>query len=295
MLPGTMHLIRLAGAAPGLAHYVRFYAHQQARLGNDSLVQPIPARATPLIEFQLGDPCEVHWCDRPLVERSPRVVIVGLQTYRRVRLQMTGTVESFAIFFQPTGLHSLFSLPMPELTNTDHDARAVLGTWVNELEQHLGESRSFEERVRIANTFFLRRCSTLPFSDEITSTAMSVLYRQGSIQVPALARRAGMSTRQFERRFTREIGLPPKLFARIARFESALESKALTTADSWTNVANRFGYFDQMHMIKDFKEFSGEIPTSLLIQLETNFNAHLSGIRSGQIPPTPPGAPQLIL
>jgi hypothetical protein len=105
-----MHVIRLAGAAPGLAHYVRFYAHQKARLGNDSLVQPIPARATPVVEFQFGDPCEVHWFDRPLVERSPRVVIVGLQTYRRVRLRMTGTVDSFAIFFQPTGLHGLFSL-----------------------------------------------------------------------------------------------------------------------------------------------------------------------------------------
>jgi methylphosphotriester-DNA--protein-cysteine methyltransferase len=104
-----------------------------------------------------------------------------------------------------------------------------------------------------------------------------------------------MSTRQFERRFTREIGLPPKLYARIARFESALESKALSTADTWTNVANRLGYFDQMHMIKDFKEFSGDVPTSLLMQLEMNLDVHLNGIRSGEIPPTPPGAPQLIL
>jgi AraC-like DNA-binding protein len=290
-----MHLIRLAGAAPGLAHYVRFYAHQQARLGNDSLVHPIPARATPLIEFQFGDPCEVHWCDRPLVERPPRVVIVGLQTYRRVRLQMTGTVESFVIFFQPTALHRIFSLPMHELTNTDHDARAVLGNWVDELEERLSESRSFEERIRIANTFFLGRCSTLPSPDGITATAMSILYRRGSILVPALAQRAGMSTRQFERRFTREIGLPPKLYARIARFESALECKALSTADTWTNVAHRLGYFDQMHMIKDFKEFSGEIPTSLLTQLETNLNTHLVGIRSGQIAATSIRGPQLIL
>ena len=290
-----MHVIRLVGAALGLAQFVRFYAHQEASLGDTSLVQPIPARATPVVEFQFGDPCQIHWCDRPLVEKSPHAVIVGLQTHRRVRLQMTGTVDSFAIFFQPTGLHRMFSLPMHELTNTDQDTRAVFGAWVRELEQRLGESRSFEDRVRIANTFFLRRCSALPSPDGITASAMSVLHRRGSVQVPALAQQACMSLRQFERRFTREIGLPPKLYARIARFESALESKALSTADSWTNVANRLGYFDQMHMIKDFKEFSGEIPTSLLIQLETNLDAHLNGIRSGQIAPIPPGAPQLIL
>lgn len=290
-----MHVIRLAAAAPGSVHCVRFYAHQQARLGNASLVQPIPARSSPLIEFQFGDLAELHWCDRPLVERSARAVIVGLQTHRRVRLHITGTVESFVIFFQPTALHHLFSLPMHELTNTDHDARGVLGSWVHELEERLRESRSFEKRILIANAFFLRRCSALPSPDGITAAAMSILYRRGSVQIPALAQRAGMSTRQFERRFTHEIGLTPKLYGRIARFESALESKALSTADTWTNVANRLGYFDQMHMIKDFKEFSGEIPTSLLAQLETNLDTHLKGIRSGRIAATPIRGPQLIL
>jgi AraC-like DNA-binding protein len=290
-----MHVIRLAGAAPGLAHYVRFYAHQQARLGNDSLVQPIPARSTPLIEFQFGNLAEVHWCDRELLEQTHGVTIVGLQSHRRVQLRLTGTVDSFAIFFQPTGLYRMFSLPMHELTNTDHDAQAVLGSSIHELQGRLSEARSFEERVHIANTVFLRRCSTLPSPDGIAMAAMAILYQGGSIQVPALAQQACMSSRQFERRFTREVGLPPKLYARIARFESALEGKALSTGDSWTDVANRFGYFDQAHMIKDFKEFSGEIPTRLLTQLETNLDAHLNGIQSGQIAPAPRGAPQLIL
>jgi AraC-like DNA-binding protein len=87
-----------------------------------------------------------------------------------------------------------------------------------------------------------------------TAAAMSILYRRDSIQIPALAQRAGMSTRQFEGRFAHETWLPPKLYARIARFESALESKALST-DTWTNVANRLGYFDQTHMIKTSRSF----------------------------------------
>jgi AraC-like DNA-binding protein len=186
------------------------------------------------------------------------------------------------------------SLPMHELIDTDQEARAVFGAWVNELEQRLGESRSFEDRIRIANTFSLSCCARLQSPDEITAAAMSVLYQQGSIQVPALAQQAGMSTRQFERRFTREIGMPPKLFARIARFEAALESKAVD-CQSWTDVANQLGYFDQMHLIHDFKEFSGELPTTLLTQLEMNLDTHLDGIRSSQIALTPREAPQLIL
>jgi AraC-like DNA-binding protein len=65
-----------------------------------------------------------------------------------------------------------------------------------------------------------------------------------------------MSTRQFEPRFTREIGMAPKLFARIARFEAALESKALSIDNSWTDVANRLGYFDQIHLIHDSPRLS---------------------------------------
>lgn len=290
-----MQVMRLAGSASGLNHYIRLYAHLGGHTGNVSMVHAVPARATPLLEFQFGNTNEVHWCDRPRVETSQRVQVVGLQTHRRVRLRFTGKVETFMIFFQPTGLHRMFSVPMHELTDTHHEARAVLGAGIDELAERLGNGRSFEERVRIANAFFIRRCSTLPSPDRITTAAMSVLGRRGRIQVHVLAQQACMSPRQFERRFTREIGLPPKLFARIARFESALESKALSTAESWTDITTRLGYFDQMHLIKDFKEFSGEIPTSLLSQLETAYDAHLNDIRAGRVASTPPGPPRLIL
>ena len=138
-----------------------------------------------------------------------------------------------------------------------------LAHWVHELEERLSESRSFEERILIANTFFLGRCSTLPSPDGITATAMSILYRRGSVQIPTLAQRAGMSTRQFERTIHPRNRTTSQTLCANRQIRISSRSKALSTADTWTNVANRLGYFDQMHMIKDFKEFSGEIPTSL--------------------------------
>jgi AraC-like DNA-binding protein len=290
-----MQVMRLAGPAAKLTHYIRLYAHLEGHMGGSSLVHPVPARATPLLEFQFGNTNEVHWCDRPLIESSQRVQIVGLQTYRRVQLRFTGNVDTFMIFFQPTGLHGMFSAPMDELTNTHHEARAVLGAGIDELAERLADRRSFEERVCIANEFFTGCCSKLPDPDRMTAAALSILGRRGRIQIPDLSQQACMSPRQFERRFTREIGLSPKLYARIARFESALESKAPSTEESWTEITNRLGYFDQTHLIKDFKEFSGEIPTSLIAQLERAYNARLNDIRSGRIKASQPGAPQMIL
>jgi len=290
-----MQVMRMAGPAPRLAHYVRLYAHLQGEMGNVSSIYPVPARATPLVEFQFGNTNEVHWCKRPLIEPSQRVQIVGLQTHRRVELRFTGSIDTFMIFFQPTGLHRMFSAPMYELTNTHHEARAVLGPGMDEFADRLSEGRSFEERVRIANAYLVRRSAILSAPDRITSAGLSILGRRGHIQVPALAEQACMSPRQFERRFTREIGVPPKLYARIARFESALESKALSKDESWTEITNRLGYFDQMHLIKDFKEFSGEVPTSLINQLETAYEAHLNEIRAGRKMPILRNAPLLIL
>lgn len=290
-----MQVMLVTGPASGLRQYVRLYAHLGGVMGSTSLDYPVPARATPLLEFQFGSTNEVHWCNRPLIEASQAVQVVGLQTHRRVQLRFTGKIDTFMIFFQPTGLHRLFSVPMQELTNSHREARAVLGVGIEELADRLNEGRSFEERVRIANAYFTCRCARLGPPDRVTHAAMSLLERRGQIQVPALAKQACMSERQFERRFMREIGVPPKLYARIARFESALESKALSATESWTEVTNRLGYFDQMHLIKDFREFSGEVPTSLINQLEKAYEAHLEEIRSGRRAPIRGSAPQLIL
>ena len=62
--------------------------------------------------------------------------------------------------------------------------------------------------------------------------------------------------------------MSPKLYARIVRFESALKTKAAFPQISWTTVAHEFGYHDQMHMVHDFQQLSGEAPTSILVHAE---------------------------
>jgi hypothetical protein len=74
----------------------------------------------------------------------------------------------------------------------------------------------------------------------------------------------------------------PKLFARIARFEAALDGKARFAARSWTDVAHTFGYYDHMHMVHDFGEFTGETPTETLNQLESVFGERLIKVRSAE-------------
>jgi AraC-like DNA-binding protein len=87
----------------------------------------------------------------------------------------------------------------------------------------------------------------------------------------------------------------PKLFARIARFEAALDTKARSATKSWTEVAHEFGYCDQMHMVHDFGEFTDKTPTETLLQLETVFLEQIKTIRSGALSANAAGGSRLIL
>jgi len=67
---------------------------------------------------------------------------------------------------------------------------------------------------------------------------------------------------------TRLIGIPPKLYARIVRFEAALRRKAAVPESRWTDIAHSLGYHDQMHMVHDFNRLSGDSPTAIGGQLD---------------------------
>ena len=103
------------------------------------------------------------------------------------------------------------------------------------------------------------------------------------VDIATLADCAGLSVRHFARRFIGQLGVRPKLFARVVRVQSALETKALHALKSWTEVAHDFGYYDQMHMVHDFEQLAGGTPTAMLAQLEAVFVEEIRQFRSGMV------------
>jgi hypothetical protein len=153
---------------------VRFYVQRDVRATGTELVHPVPARAAPMLEFIFSDPFEIHWCERPLVETTPRSVLIGLQTHRRVRLVIRGGLESFCVVFQTAGLLRLFSLPLHELTDRDYDARSVIGPSIEDLQQRLGACDSLERRARVTDDFLLAVLIARPGADGISVMANNI-------------------------------------------------------------------------------------------------------------------------
>jgi transcriptional regulator GlxA family with amidase domain len=93
-----------------------------------------------------------------------------------------------------------------------------------------------------------------------------ILALRGAVTMSALAQGFGLGLRHFERRFTSAIGYPPKLHARIARFQTALDWKVRFPRKTWREIAHALHYHDQMHMIHDFEKLGGAAPTQVFIE-----------------------------
>ena len=254
--------------APALRHLIRYYYQVETHLGGRTEVQPVPARSPQAIEFTFGAPYEVRRLDGGGTRNAYPIAVIGSQTFRRVELLMHGNVDAFTIVFQPGGVSMLFSVPAEELTDGDFEGEPVLGRGLGELLRRLGDVSSFADRSRVVDAYLCAKLSGRDCISGISNAATGVLSSNGCVRVSDLAHRAGLGIRQFERRFRYEIGIPPKLYARIVRFEAALHRKAAAPLTQWTDIAHALGYHDQMHMVHDFNRLSGDTPTGICGQLD---------------------------
>jgi AraC-like DNA-binding protein len=263
-----------------LQPYVQFYTQREMRLRDPVIVQPVPARGAPMLEFVYGDPFRVTYLDSGHQDTCPRVVLVGMQTRPWAQLHLQGALGSFVIMFQPAGLDVLFPVPMNELTDHDYDAYSILGRQIEELDHRLGDCNSFAERVLVCDSLLLCRAEKAPPVDRIAAVTYRIRSGDGRVRIPEIAAWAGLSTRQLEREFASRFGMGPKLFSRITRFQAALDRKA-RSSKSWTEVAHELGYHDQMHMIHDFQNFSADSPSESLRVVEMLFRRQIEAIRTG--------------
>jgi AraC-like DNA-binding protein len=118
---------------------------------------------------------------------------------------------------------------------------------------------------------------------DLPALAAFVQQKRGIITVAELADCAGISRQHLGRIFHEQVGLPPKLFCRLARFRAALACATEGVKDNGAGLAAELGYVDQSHMIAEFREFSGLTPRPLLLQQRihpfTDASAQAAGSR----------------
>jgi AraC-like DNA-binding protein len=200
--------------------------------------------------------------------RQPECFLIGQITGPLV-LRASGPVRIIGVTFHPHTAGRLLKVPMIELTDTSVSVGDLSGGLreLKEVDEVGGVERVLDGLARRAGD-----------EDRLLSAAVN----QTELSVGEMAGRAGLSARQFERRFRQAVGIPPKLFSRMRRFQrvfAALESAPVR----WADAAVECGYYDQAHLIRDFQEFAGKPPAALLAEdtdLARHFVSHFSNTRA---------------
>jgi AraC-like DNA-binding protein len=190
------------------------------------------------------------------------------------------TFSLVKVIFQPGGLfHLLGGAPMGEFTDAAIDAECVFGREMGELIQQLMNTARYAEMIGVVDAYLVQKFGRLRLRREPIDRVGSCLQAgRPSTSLDYLARQSCLSLRQFERKFRERMGVSPKLFLRIARFNQAYALKEQAPARDWLDIALACGYADYQHMVKDFKQFAGVTPP-LLLQAEARSPEHILLLR----------------
>ncbi len=243
-----------------LSPYVKqYWAIENYMMPEESHVQRIVPTGLLELYFYLGDRPKVVSKNKSFLDNT----LISGQQKEYYDIVSTGSLSVFTITFEPQGAMLFFDLPIIELYDQTIPARYIQKDAIDKVESELFESKSFSEKVCIIENYLAQQLikNQREHDGVRISESISIINQtSGIVSVEALASRACLSRKQYERIFKSCIGISPKRFLKIIRFQNAIFRMQLNSKASLTNLTHECGYYDQSHMIKDFKYLTGMTP-----------------------------------
>ncbi|ATL49700.1 AraC family transcriptional regulator [Chitinophaga caeni] len=232
------------------------------------------ADGTPGFIFQNRDRGTLYQFDKKL----PGTFLYG-QATRAASIQIEGDFDTVGIFFQPYGLKAIFGIDAGELTDDCQEFNPYQAAMNDSLAGILQAATSREVRIHRLISYIEEQIVRQRKKQDaaIMYAAEKIWMLKGNIDLHELRAELFLTERSFERKFKQYIGLPPKMFARIAKFQSSLHYLRTANFDKLSDIAYLHDYTDQSHFIRNFKEFAGCSPLQLQQLQETVMDSSVTG------------------
>ena len=234
--------------------------------GVEDVVTPYPPTPFQSIIFYCNHPIFMNREDGGNFDKQPLSVIVGPQL-SRVNIKVKKQLSAIRVDFLPGGLFRMLGIPMHELFDGGFDSLDFFGAEMKNINEQLQNTSNLEAGKDIVEKFLLNQVKSLKQLLPFDSALQILLNNNGNMTVEKIASLSCLSLKQFERKCKERIGMNPKIYARILKFSKAYRLHEAVPHLSWTKIAFEAGYFDQMHMIRDFKVFAGVNPSVIEHQL----------------------------
>jgi AraC-like DNA-binding protein len=232
--------------------------------GTETTTPPAPALpdGSPELVLNFGDPIEARSPDGASVTQ-PRATFVGQITGPFVVVPV-GRLDVMGVRFEAHGASGWVD-QAEWLRDRWIDAAAIRTLRTDRLLEQLAESRSVTERALVLDRYF---GAILPNgsrrSDRPVERAVALIRRSGgATPLDRVMATLDVSARQLQRAFAAEAGLSPKLFLRICRFQRVFAAWQRSPGN-WARTAVECGYYDQSHLVRDFRQFSGGAPAQFI-------------------------------
>lgn len=190
--------------------------------------------------------------------------ITGVQR-QFIIVENSSQLSMMGVEFLPGGAFPFFGFRISEIKDFSVELDLIWGKAATEGRDALLESKSNEEKFDILENLLMRQLKAdVEFHAAMQCAVRTIAKSSPAYKIDDLAHTMGFSHKRFITLFDRTIGITPKLFTRICRFQRALSAIPQNGAVDWTTIAHSCDYFDQAHFIKEFQEFSGFRPTEYI-------------------------------
>ena len=180
-------------------------------------------------------------------------------------LDTESMLSTMGVHFKPGGAFPFFRMPATELCDQCIGIDDLWGDAAGSMRDRLLEPTTAAEKFRCLEEWLLKRLAKPLERHPAVDYAMGVFVsHRSALPVSTVAERTGYSQRRLIQLFSEQVGLTPKLFSRIGRFQRVIRDVADCTEIDWAGIALSCGYFDQAHFIHEFQEFCGLTPSAYL-------------------------------
>lgn len=180
------------------------------------------------------------------------------------RIQSSGDVETIVVVFHPHAIGTLFNIPVSSFYNEEIDGYSLGDKRLNILADDVLNADDSEEAVEMIEKWLLSRLDEAAiYGFNRVGAALKQLLLDNSINVDGMAQLACLSRKQFERVFVNAVGMKPKEYSNVVRFQKTLWLMQNGNRD-FADIAYSCGYSDQSHFIREYRRYSGTTPAELL-------------------------------
>lgn len=246
-----------------LATQVTSYSDYWEETGSFSTRREMPG-IDPVFIVNLGEPIEIIDGRGDAITVGRGEGFVAAAHVRHALSRSNGAQAGVHVHMPLMTLRRLLRVPLSELLDRTVPLDAAAGGWGRALCSAVAEAQTADDRADRLDRFLFQRLADAPQPDLVIGKAAATLSHAPDVSVEDIATDIGWSRKHLADRFRDATGLSPRMFRRLARFGRLTARLQGDTHQRWAEIAVDAGYFDQPHMLRDFRDFAGVTPREFI-------------------------------